>query len=50
MSIRPLSNELAEIARLELYEEPNRVSNDIQHIKDWLAKQPHLRARTGKLK
>ncbi|KPI93908.1 Alpha-tocopherol transfer protein-like [Papilio xuthus] len=46
MSLRPLSAELAEKARLELNEDQSRVSDDIQHIKDWLAKQPHLRART----
>ncbi|XP_014362969.2 alpha-tocopherol transfer protein-like [Papilio machaon] len=46
MTLRPLSNELAEKARLELNEDPNRINDDLQHIKDWLAKQPHLRART----
>ncbi|CAH2066482.1 unnamed protein product, partial [Iphiclides podalirius] len=46
MSVRPLSVELAEKARLELNENPNRVKDDLQHMKDWLAKQPHLRART----
>ncbi|XP_038208489.1 clavesin-2-like [Zerene cesonia] len=46
MSIRALSPELAEKARLELNEDSNRLQSDIQHIKDWLSKQPHLRART----
>ncbi|XP_064076633.1 uncharacterized protein LOC135194772 [Vanessa tameamea] len=46
MNIRPLSPELAEKARLELNEDPNRIASDLQHIKDWLSKQPHLRACT----
>ncbi|XP_060807666.1 uncharacterized protein LOC106142999 [Amyelois transitella] len=46
MSIRALSPELAEKARVELNEDPKKVKDDIQHLKDWLAKQPHLRART----
>ncbi|KPJ11749.1 Clavesin-2 [Papilio machaon] len=44
--LRPLSAELAEKACLELNEDPSRVSDAIQHMKDWLVKQPHLRART----
>ncbi|XP_047516143.1 uncharacterized protein LOC125056869 [Pieris napi] len=46
MNIRPLSPELAEKARLELNEDPKRIQSDIEHIKEWIAKQPHLRART----
>ncbi|XP_050361955.1 alpha-tocopherol transfer protein-like [Nymphalis io] len=46
MTIRPLSPELAEKARVELNEDPNRIESDLQHIKDWLTKQPHLRACT----
>ncbi|KAM3959038.1 uncharacterized protein ACR2FA_006879 [Aphomia sociella] len=46
MSVRPLSPELAEKARVELNEDPKRLKEDLQHIKDWLAKQPHIRART----
>ncbi|XP_023953658.2 alpha-tocopherol transfer protein-like [Bicyclus anynana] len=46
MTIRPLTPELAEKARVELNEDPNRIAKDVQHIKDWLAKQPHIRART----
>ncbi|CAF4758860.1 unnamed protein product [Pieris macdunnoughi] len=44
--IRELTPELAEIAKKELNENPKRTANDIQHLKDWLAKEPHLRART----
>ncbi|XP_004929250.1 alpha-tocopherol transfer protein-like isoform X2 [Bombyx mori] len=46
MSVRALPPELAEKARKELNEDPSRINSDIQHLKDWLSKQPHLRART----
>lgn len=47
MSVRVLAPALAEKARLELNEDPKRLQDDLQHLKDWIAKQPHLRARTG---
>lgn len=47
MPIRPLPQELIEKAKIEINEDPNRVHEDIQYIKDWLKKQPHLKARTG---
>lgn len=50
MSLRQLCPELAEKAKLELNEDPKTIEGDIQHIKDWLAKQPHLKVRTGKVK
>ncbi|XP_026324471.1 alpha-tocopherol transfer protein-like [Hyposmocoma kahamanoa] len=46
MTIRPLPSVLAERAKNELNEDPNRLKNDLQSLKDWIAKQPHLRART----
>ncbi|CAB3231191.1 unnamed protein product [Arctia plantaginis] len=46
MSIRPLPPALAEKARVELNEDPKRLKDDLQSIKDWIAKQPHLNART----
>lgn len=46
--IRELTPELAEIAKRELNEKPNQIKDDIQHLKDWIMKQPHLKARTGK--
>ncbi|KAG6446333.1 alpha-tocopherol transfer protein-like [Manduca sexta] len=46
MSIRPLNPQLAEKAKKELFEDPSRIAADVQHLKEWIAKQPHLRART----
>lgn len=47
LSLRPLSAELQKIAESELNETPERVENDLEHIKDWLFKQHHLNCRTG---
>lgn len=47
MTVRPVPPILAEKAKNELNEDPNRLKNDLQSLKDWIAKQPHLRARTG---
>lgn len=47
MTFRPLSPELEEKARKELNEDPKRIANDLQHMKDWISKQPHLRVRLG---
>lgn len=47
MTIRPLPSVLAERAKNELNEDPNRLKHNLQSLKDWIAKQPHLRARTG---
>lgn len=47
MPVRPLSPELAEKARVELFEDPKKLEDSIQHLREWIAKQPHLRARTG---
>lgn len=45
-SIRTVCPELAERAQKELNEVPSRIPEDIQALKDWIAKQPHLKART----
>lgn len=47
MSLRPLPPDLEEIARTDLNEDPLRSVKDIQAIKEWLNKQPHLAARDG---
>lgn len=50
MLVRPLSPALAEKARRELNEEgPKQLEEGIRHLKQWILKQPHLRARTGNL-
>lgn len=46
--IRELPEELAKIAKDELNENPERVSEDLMYVKDWIEQQPHLRARKGK--
>lgn len=43
--IRELTPGLAKIAKEELNEEPKRINDDLQHLKDWITKQPHLKAR-----
>jgi dienelactone hydrolase len=47
MEIRPLPADLEATARQELNEDPARLEQDLKHLRDWLAKQPHLTARTG---
>ncbi|XP_017120159.1 alpha-tocopherol transfer protein-like [Drosophila elegans] len=43
--LRPLSAELRRIAESELNEVEERVPADLEALRDWLTKQPHLRAR-----
>jgi len=43
--IRELSPELAKIAKDELNEDPSRIADDLEQIKEWLIKQPHIKAR-----
>lgn len=47
-SVRPLSTQLQEKAKKELNEKPNSIESDIKAIKEWLAKQPHLKTNAGK--
>lgn len=48
MMIRPLSRELQIKTENELNEVPKRVEADLEHIQEWLKKQPHLHVRTGR--
>ena len=43
-----LNPELQKYAKQMLNEDPLRRAEDIDHIRQWIKKQPHLRARTGK--
>lgn len=42
MTVRPLTAPLAKKAKKEINEVPSRVPTDINTLKDWLRKQPHL--------
>ncbi|KMY92551.1 alpha-tocopherol transfer protein-like [Drosophila simulans] len=44
-SIRSLSPELAKKAHDELGEIPDRIDEDIETLRTWISKQPHLKAR-----
>jgi hypothetical protein len=43
--IRPLSEALAAKAAVELNEHPDRIQADLDAIREWLKKTPHLRCR-----
>ncbi|XP_037813924.1 alpha-tocopherol transfer protein-like [Lucilia sericata] len=45
-NIRPLTEKLQEIACKELNEQPERLQQDLTIFKEWIEKQPHLKART----
>jgi len=45
-NIRPLNKELQAKAEAELFEKPDRIEADLAALKAWLAKTPHLKART----
>ncbi|CAH0404713.1 unnamed protein product [Chilo suppressalis] len=42
MTLRPLCDALLKKAEEEINEEPRRVASDIEGLRTWLAKQPHL--------
>ncbi|CAO1434182.1 unnamed protein product [Diamesa hyperborea] len=43
--IRPLCPALSKIAEEELNEKPERIQNDLDTLREWIIKTPHLRAR-----
>ncbi|XP_068144764.1 alpha-tocopherol transfer protein-like isoform X2 [Drosophila tropicalis] len=43
--LRPLSAELRQVAETELNEVVERLPADLDALRDWLSKQPHLKAR-----
>lgn len=47
MYIRTLPSRLRETAEKELNEDSKRLTEDLQHIQEWIEKQPHLNARKG---
>lgn len=46
LNIRPLPLLLQKIAIEELNEVPSRIEKDLEALKEWINKQPHLNART----
>lgn len=45
VNLRPLSDELAKKATVELNEVPERIEADIEALKVWIKKTPHLKCR-----
>lgn len=43
LDIRPLSPELALIAKNECFEDPNRMEEDVNALRAWLEKSPYLK-------
>jgi hypothetical protein len=44
--IRTLSIGLAKLAAEELNEEPERIQSDIDALRNWITRTPHLKSRT----
>ncbi|XP_058830845.1 retinol-binding protein pinta-like [Topomyia yanbarensis] len=45
VKIRPLSDALSKKAHLELNERPERIEEDLNALRQWIAKSPHIRSR-----
>lgn len=46
LNIRPLSPALQKVAKEQLFEEPEKIGEYVQIIREWIKKSPHLKART----
>lgn len=46
LKIRPLSEELQKIACTQLSEDPEKIPETVQKLKEWIEKSPYLRSRT----
>ncbi|XP_061393132.1 alpha-tocopherol transfer protein-like [Musca vetustissima] len=46
LKIRPLNDALKKVAKEELNEVESRIAEDIEALRTWLEKQPHIKART----
>lgn len=46
LKIRSLSPELQKIASDQLFEEPTKIAEYVEIIREWINKSPHLKART----
>lgn len=47
MAVRPLPPALQKIARDELNEVPEDVKKNIEYLRDWINKHPHVKCGTG---
>lgn len=45
LNIRPISKELQAKAEKELFEDPARIEKDVEALRQWIQKSPHLKAR-----
>lgn len=46
LAIRPLNSSLQVIAREQLHEEPDKIQENLDMLKEWIKKSAHLKSRT----
>ena len=46
LAIRPLNSQLQAIAKEQLNEDPARIADSLEALREWIKKSPHLRSRT----
>lgn len=46
LAIRPLSASLQAVAKEQLHEDPERISENVEAFREWIEKSPHIKART----